>query len=224
MVRTVAGALIIVGSFGGCGFSVPEGTPGATIDASEIDDAPDAMIGTVGDVCYGTLVHVRFPTAPTGTVTLAGQLNTSDDASCTLVYAQSDGAEVCVIAGGTITISATYTVTGPRPFALVAATGITISGTLDVSSTTMPGRRGAGSQGAACTTSGAGTNDRGGGGGGGGGTFSTRGGTGGTGDTNMNGPPAPMAAGGASGTGQPAPLTLRGGCRGAAGGEGGDSD
>ncbi len=223
MVRTVPGALLVLGSLGACGFSVPTGsTP--SLDASEIDDAPDAMIGTSGDVCYGTLVHVCFTSAPTGTVSPLSPLNTGNDAACTLIYAQSDGVEVCVIAADTITVTGELTATGPRPLVLVAATMINVGGTIDVSSKAMPSRRGAGSQGLACTNSSAGTNDRGGGGGGGGGTFSTRGGTGGTGDTNMNGPPAGVAPGGPSGTGQATPVTLRGGCRGAVGGEGGDSD
>jgi hypothetical protein len=222
VVRTVAGALLLISA---CGFSVPDGSS-TPVDAAAIDappDAPDAMTGTVGDVCYGTLVHVCFPSAPTGAVTPVS-FNTGTDAACTLIYAQSDGEEVCVIAADTITIGGDLTVTGPRPLVLVAATTITVTGTIDVSSTTMPSRRGAGSQGLACTLSAAGANDRGGGGGGGGGTFSTRGGTGGTGDTNQNGPPAGMAPGGQSGTAQPAPVTLRGGCRAAVGGEGGDSD
>ena len=223
MVRTLPGALFVFGALGACGFSVPTGsTP--PIDASEIDDAPDAMIGTSGNVCYGTLVHVCFTSAPTGTVLPLSPLNTGNDAACTLIYAQSDGVEVCVIAADTIMVTGDLTATGPRPLVLVAATRITVSGMVDVSSTGMPSRRGAGSQGLACTNSSAGTNDRGGGGGGGGGTFSTRGGTGGIGDTNSNGPPAGTAPGGPSGLDQATPVTLRGGCRGAVGGEGGNSD
>lgn len=217
----VAIALLVLGA---CGFEVPAGTA-MIIDAAEIDDAPDAMVGTVGDVCYGTLVRPCFPVAPAGALILddSAGLDTTDASNCTLVYAQTDGAEVCVIAGDTITVGA-FAVTGERPLVLVAATGITVMGTLDVSSKTVPARRGAGAQGLACTTSGAGTNDRGGGGGGGGGTFSTRGGTGGVGDKNSNGPPTGMAPGGMSGIVQAAPVTLRGGCRGGVGGEGGDSD
>lgn len=217
--RAVLGLSIL----GACGFSVPAGMK-PPVDASERQDAPDATMGTTGDVCYGTLVHVCFTTAPTGTVTPPSPFNTGNAAACTLIYAQSDGVELCVVAADEIVVTGELTATGPRPLVLVAATSITVSGSIDVSSTAQPPRRGAGSQGAACTNATAGANDRGGGGGGGGGTFSTRGGTGGTGDTNQNGPPVGMAVGGASGIDQPAPITLRGGCRGAVGGEGGDSD
>ncbi len=217
--RVVLGLVLL----GACGFSVPS-PAAAPIDASERGDAPDAMIGTTGDVCYGTLVHVCFPAAPTGTVTPASPLDTGTDAACTLIYAQADGVEVCVVAADSILVTGELTATGPRPLVLVAATSILVGGTIDVSSTRMPSRRGAGSQGAACTSAGAGKNDRGGGGGGGGGTFTSRGGNGGTGDTNENGPPAGTATGGGSGPNQPIPSTLRGGCRGAVGGEGGDSD
>jgi hypothetical protein len=198
-------------------------------DAAALDAAPvvDAAILPDAQLCYGVgVVKVCFPALPSGTVNLPGGVNpldTSVNASCTLVVAQQGGPPLCVIAGTTVTVSGTLVAIGTRPLVLVATDVLTVSssGTIDVSSISGNGaRRGAGGSAAECSHSDSGQNDSGGAGGGAGGSFGTVGGKGGTGDQNNSALPIGSGLGGTAGTVQIAPTVLHGGCAGGAGGAG----
>jgi hypothetical protein len=197
---------------------------------------PDAMMTEAGDgptmpadarVCFGTgLVKVCLTAAPTQprAFTAATSLDTGNANNCTQVFTQTGGPDLCVIAGTTVTITSTFIVTGSRALVLIGADSVTVTGTgsVDVSSTTNsnPRRVGAAANSSLCNSPSNPENDNGGGGGGGGGSFGTKGGDGGTGDLNNNGTPMNGSAkGGSAGLVQPAPVVLRGGCRGGAGGD-----
>jgi hypothetical protein len=215
----------------GCGF---QSTTMATTDANQqqtADGSIDAMAVNPPDampdaqVCFGSgLVKVCLDSAPTAPVSYSGMtsLDTSNVANCTRTFPNPGGPELCVVAGTTVTVAGTLTVTGSRALVLIGATTLGVPGTLDVSSTlnTNP-RRGAGANTGACQNASAADSDSGGAGGGGGGSFATKGGNGGTGDLNDSGNPRGTARGGNAGNALPAPTFLRGGCR---GGDGGAAD
>ncbi|HEU4734051.1 MAG TPA: hypothetical protein VFT22_39435 [Kofleriaceae bacterium] len=202
--------------------------PGGGSDAGAgSQDAPDAMTAPPIDarVCFGQgVVQICLAAPPAQAVVLPGVMNpldTSVSTSCTQIVRQAGGPELCVIAGTTVTVAASFAAIGARPLVLIGSDGITVSGTLDVSSKIAGGaRKGAGANDAGCATSGNGANDSGGGGGGAGGSFGTIGGSGGVGDDNENGLPGGKATGGAPGAAQPTPAVLRGGCKGGSGGDG----
>jgi hypothetical protein len=182
---------------------------------------PDGPIADAS-LCYGTgLVRVCLASAPSKAVSYptVTQLDTTDTAGCTQTMAQADGPELCIIAGTTVTIDGALLVTGSRALVLIAADSATVSGTLDLSSTSA-GRRGAGANQGTCVHPGPGADDTGGAGGGGGAGLGTNGGTGGTGDLNDNGSPVGQGRGGMAGVAQTMPTLLRGGCRGGDGGAG----
>jgi hypothetical protein len=168
------------------------------IDGKIFLDAP--IDSPPGEVCYGAgIMKPCFATAPTGSVKLTADIDTDGGTCATTV--NSTGA--CVIAAGTLGIDAGVTVHahGSKPLVLVAATTITIAGTLDVASHRAPAQTGAGAVPAGNTTLcdpgiAPGAN-----GGGAGGSFGSRGGAGG-------GPNAST-----SGATQTA-ATARGGCAG----------
>ena len=190
-------------------------------DASIADAAIDGLIGDAS-LCFGTgLVRVCLSSAPSQAISYpaATQLDTTGSAVCTETIAQPDGPELCVIAGTTVSIGGTVMVSGSRALVLVATDTTTVSGTLDLSSTSA-GRRGAAANLGSCANPGLGTDDTGGAGGGGGAGLGTSGGTGGTGDLNDNGPPAGQGRGGTPGAAPTMPTVLRGGCRGGDGGAG----
>jgi hypothetical protein len=100
-------------------------------------DASDAMVGDA-PACYGTTGYLLcYQHPPTGTVPLMGTMDTTAGASmCSAVPASWTAGgqmDACVIAADTITIGSNLRVTGARPLVLVAATSITIAGTLDLS-------------------------------------------------------------------------------------------
>jgi len=209
-----------------CGFAVSGGSTADPDGGITDDGAADAHVqpldGPPGTICYGTgLVNVCFPSAPTGMLSPSGSFDTGGS-GCTLVAAQAAGPELCVIAAAQINITGSLVATGSRALVLIGAEGMSVSGTIDVSST-QDGRQGAGSNPSTCMTSahaaGSGRADSGGGGGGAGGSFGTVGGVGGFGDLNSNGGPGQGDAGlpGSAET----PSSLRGGCPGGAGGAGG---
>jgi hypothetical protein len=164
-------------------------------------------------VCYGTsLVSACVDAEPTAPVTQTAAINTDTD--CQVVRSQAAGPELCIIAGTTITITGTANlVTGPRPLVLVATDSISVAAAavIDVSSRSTT-RVGAGANEATCGAPTAGQNSvaTSGAGGAGGGGFGTIGGDGGNG----------AVARGVGGTAA-APLFLRGGCKGADGGDAG---
>ena len=188
------------------------------------DDPIDARPDTPPDVsdgppCFGDGAFRVCLTdvTPGPAVTLPATLNTTNDALCLATVPASFWAmssaqpDSCVIVAESITVETTR-VTGNRPLVLVAVTGLTINGILDLSS-----KRGSSDGPAAngaCTPPSPLPGGTAGGGGGPGGSFQTRGGNGGAGDD----PAAPP-------TSSPAiiafPELLRGGCRGTrAGGTG----
>jgi len=174
--------------------------------------------------CFGTdLLNICLTSLPTDPVTLASAaspLDTGIDTNCRQIVPQSGGPELCVISGPTVTVSGTFVAIGARPLVLIGTDTVSVSGTLDVSSTIGGPRKGAGANTGTCPTTSRGTNDSGGGGGGAGGSFGTAGGKGGTGDLNNNFPPTGTAAGGTPGAAQATPSVLHGGCAGGSGGEG----
>jgi hypothetical protein len=217
----------------GCGFQASSsGTPVDSNNPVIIDASADQ--GGGGDatppidarVCFGAgLVKVCLMAPPSKPVNYAGASNTIDTSNannCTRLVPQTGGPELCVIAGTTVSVGGTVTVTGTRALVLLAAETLSVTGTLDGSSTTNtnPRRTGPGANLGACNPAGTPDNSTGGGGGGGGGSLATKGGNGGAGDQNPSGRPND-AKGGTAGNAQGAPAVLRGGCP---GGKGGDAD
>jgi hypothetical protein len=180
-----------------------------------------------GSACFGKgLLRICFDAAPGQAVTLPGSMNPLDtgvDGNCTKIVGQTNGPELCVIAGMTVKVSGSFAAIGTRPLVLIGADSITVSATLDVSSKIAGGlRKGAGANDPGCLVGSNGKNDSGGGGGGAGGSFGTVGGGGGEGDHNNNLPPDGTALGGMPGAAQATPAVLRGGCKGSSGGAGAD--
>src|SRR5262249_9994104 len=142
----------------------------------------------------------------TGPLMLNGALNTSADPRCQ-VMAQPMGAEVCVVAGTNVNVGALHAV-GTRPLVIIASGAITVTETLDASSS--GGTPGAGANDAACLASGAAGNSNNGAGGGAGGSFGGPGADGGNG----------AGTNGGAATSATTATFVRGGCRGANGGKG----
>ncbi len=175
--------------------------------------------GPTGDgaLCVGNgfLGTVCLTADPPATVALGAAINTDDATACTQLLAQGTVADVCIVAGHTITLQTTIAVTGSRPLGLVALDSITIGGTLDASSGTgMGGTQkgvGAGADPASCPALTGNANNNGGTGGAGGG-MGTPGGAGGNNSSGTLGaaPDNPFT-----------PTKLRGGCPGGTGGAGG---
>jgi len=193
----------------------------ATIDPT---DGSPQFDGPPGTQCFGTasfticLDETRLPTT---VLELAGNLDTGDSPTCTngqcdLVIVRPTGGSWCVRTGTSINVATVVNVRGSCPLVLLATTGITISGRLDVSSEAV-GRRGPSANSEDCNASSNGGQQASGGGGGGGGSFGTRGGDGGAGE---NGTGTPGTAGAPMG-----PVAeLRGGCRAGRGGHGESAD
>jgi hypothetical protein len=187
--------------------AVPDAPPDVAIDARIPDGAP-------GSYCVGTGLNICLPTTPTGDITLpmANPLDTGMNNNCTNIVMQTNGPELCVVAGTNITVTADMTATGMRPLVLIATNQITLNFTIDVSSTSA-GATGAGFNSSLCIAAGPGANDNSGASGGAGGGFGTAGADGGDGDGNN-------AKGGKGGK-VTAPTPVHGGCP---GGKGGDGD
>jgi len=181
------------------------------------DATGDSAMMMTGDAsgCWGTgVVKICPGTAPAGMVTLTGDFDTGTSPDCK-PYQVAPGAlplDACVVTARAITVSGTFTVTGPRPLVLLASDTITVQAgaTLDVSSHREPARTGPGANATACNASGDGTPDFNGCGGGAGGSFGDTGGKGGDGDSG--------AAGGQAGAKAATVDILRGGCPGGGGG------
>ncbi|HEY0988196.1 MAG TPA: hypothetical protein VGD80_14125 [Kofleriaceae bacterium] len=176
----------------------------ASVDASAVLDAPpDAPPDAA--VCFGSFVNVCLQVAPSAPVVITSP-TTIDTSISSMCMPVASGTDACVLAGTTISITATLRAIGPRPLVLLASESITIgaSGSVDVAS-----HRGAVPEtGAAADFTGcpAGTAPglR---AGGAGGSFTGAGGTGGMSVTGGNG--------GVPGTPIVGPVTgLRGGCSG----------
>ncbi|HEY0483664.1 MAG TPA: hypothetical protein VGD37_39365 [Kofleriaceae bacterium] len=226
-------ALVVLG---GCGFqSNPQVTPIDGNNPPVIDASPGKDAGadaTPGDarLCFGRgLVTVCLDKAPTDAVLLGNSIDTTGSSCMQVVSQASGGPELCVIAGKSVTVSATVVATGSRALVLIGADLVHVVGTLDASSKHPVGGPGSGRKGAAagtgtCAAAGAGKNDAGGGGGGAGGSLGTTGGAGGDGDGNNTGQPVGKSTGGSPGAAQTPPAVLRGGCSGGAGGDGANTD
>lgn len=180
-------------------------------------DGPEPLDGPGPEVCAGTgsgflTLCYGLPTNPFD-VSAATPLDTDADSTCTFIH--HDGhREMCVVAGISISISASLTATGSRPLVLWSASTIKIAGngTIDVSSRNIS-RLGAGGNAASICERVDGSpstaaENGGGGGGAAGGSFATSGGMGGA-SPNADGV---MAS-------QPLALaTFHGGCGGGTGG------
>ena len=203
----------------GNGFCKPQGQ---AEDCSAPFDAPvvavDAPPSANARCFQQAFVPICLDPAPTNDLMLDGDINTTTDATCSLIQIQTGTApDVCVIAAKTITIQAGHVLraTGKRPLALVATDSIDVEGTIDVSS--IHGQpRGAGGDTGSCmvadnggSVSSTGGVDGGAGGAAGASFKAVTGGMGGNGDLASGGKTtAPVSSGD----------RLRGGCSGGRGG------
>jgi hypothetical protein len=148
-----------------------------------------------GPICFTGLVKSCLQPTMTS-VEIFGSIDTSSDARCAM-FTQTNGPELCIISGDTVTVSGATTVVGARPLVLEAATTLQVDATLDASTVT-GGQIGAAAQAISCASDAPlGKN------GAGGGSFGSVGGDGGTGS-----PAGPVIT----------PTIVRGGCAG--GGDG----
>jgi hypothetical protein len=208
----------------GCSFQHGVPFDNAVEDGSIEDiDAPpaDGRVDTPPNAtCYGAGLYIECyspGSEPTNSDALsAGQIDTSNNASCTRVVPQTNGPELCLRAAQSIMVTGYVRFKGSRPLVMLATNTITVaaSGTLDVSS--FRADVGAGGNTGTCGNVGAGAADtspsaNAGAGGGAGAGFGTPGGSGGSSD----------AAGGTAG-GTTALTQIRGGCHGARGGTSND--
>jgi hypothetical protein len=223
-------------SLSACSFSGSDGTPGGggngdpdggMTDAMPIDapPAPPKCEFSEIDMCAETASGpLSFTTNTT--------IDTSVDSMCPHIIAQgTDEPQLCVYYAESISIAGNVTVRaiGARPLVFVSRKGISITGTLNASSTRATNNTaevvGAGAESAPCESfPDSPGNAAGGGGGGAGGSFSGKGGNGGEGDDPNIFVPNDGVDGGTS----PTATRLqdleffRGGCRGQTGGDDGD--
>ncbi len=207
-VRLIAVALV------GCGFD-PRSTvgDGGLHDGAMIDSAcPSATeqfdtcaLGSGSDLAittdsiYNTDTGVL--TSSSGTVTPVEHVHLTT----------KSGVMIDVLVVGQVELLANLTVEGSLPLAIAATGSVAIAGELSIDSGDA-GARGSCDDGAT-----AGADDKDGGGGGGGGAFRGNGGSGGAGNTGAT-------LGGSGGTAENKPTMLVGGCAGAHGGIGSNSD
>lgn len=190
---------------------------GATIDAPECDAwnaqhfepcqlaSPSACLDLelAGSYVYDS--DTRTLTDPSGAVIA----HTSTDMTDSVLVSVD-----CLRVG----VSSTLRAIGTRPLIVASWSTIEITGLVDVSSSTSGA--GAGANASACALAQVGENDPGGAGGGGGGAFQGAGGKGGDGDSNQNAGNDGIALGGLGASAASLPVSVRGGCPGANGGEG----
>ncbi len=186
-----------------------------TADASVDGPAPTMPADGSAAMCFGTAGRSLAPMLciPANTVVPATLAATSinTDTACPIVIAQQDGPSLCVMVAQTISIAFGTTLSGhgSHPLVLIGENGITIDGTLDVSST-LAGAHGAGANTDCITTGIDGGPSSTGGAGGAGGSFGGAGGSGGSGSGVAGGTPAQRVL----------PLSIvRGGCPGGGGGQ-----
>jgi hypothetical protein len=192
-----------------CSGDSPSAPDAAFYDGSMTSDAQS---------CFGSgTFTICIPGDPSGPLAVSSTtaIDTSQDTTCTFVQPQPLGPDLCVVTATSINITGMLVATGSRPLALLSTGGITITGTIDVSSTST--RDGPGANDSSCPTAGAGTGSTTGAGGGAGGSFGSVGGSGGKGSSGAVGAGSAAAA---SGT----PSLVRGGCKGGAGGVGTATD
>jgi hypothetical protein len=222
-------AFLVGCSFQGASPSSPIDASTPTADASVPGDGAPLPPPIDARQCFGVglLNNLCLAKAPAADVTLSSSINTDATGTCTQVFPQTGSPtaapELCAIAGKTIAVQSTVTVTGSRALVLIGAETVVVAAgaTLDASSTTNgTPRKAAGANLGACAKPGSAGNDNGGAGGGAGGSLATKGGNGGKGNLNAPGGSQNAAKGGSAGPTQPAPTLLRGGCP---GGKGGDS-
>jgi hypothetical protein len=204
-VRLVAVALV------GCGFD-PHSTvgdggthDGVTIDApcpSATEQFDTCALGSGNDLVITT---DSIYNTDTGMLTSTGSATPVDHVH--LVTAS--GVMIDVLVVGELQLLANLTVEGSLPFAIDATGGVVIGGELSIDS-------GDGGARGSCDAT-AGADDKDGGGGGGGGAFRGNGGAGGPGDDGAT-------LGGSGGAAEDKPTMLVGGCAGAHGGIGSNSD
>ena len=103
----------------------------SAVDAAGMDSPPIDAANCIGD----GYTRFCFAALPTNTINFVSAQSISTDPGAS-VYCSPDFVDVCVVAAGTITISALGTATGSRPVALVATTMITVEadGGIDVAS------------------------------------------------------------------------------------------
>ncbi len=155
------------------------------IDANGPDTSSDGPQGdgAVESLCFGTeAIRPCFESVPTDDLLLNAGFDT--DAACPK-SATLDGRPMCVLGARTISVQSTVRITGSLPVVLVATDSLTVAidATLDLSSSAVNNRQGAGSPGTACANSPAGGTF----GGAAGGTFGARGGNGGSGSGEAGG-------------------------------------
>ena len=196
-----------------------EACPLDTPDAFEVQDASiDGMLSANAE-CWGTAAEffsVCVDPKPMTNLDVQGGTMTIDTTNCPQYQTQASPPAVCVLAYNFITIASTATlrVKGTRPLALVAISTLTVSGTIDVSSS--QGDQGASSNVSDCNIPAPGSpgiGQTGGGGGGAGGALAGDGGMGGGGTGGSAG------GGGTGALSADKLLRIRGGCPGAAGGK-----
>jgi hypothetical protein len=195
------------------------GEIGPNPDGPGPDMEPDGPLPDARQ-CFGAAAYeVCLLTTPTGSVTLAGALDTDTDTRCLVaqpgMWTTNGQPDACFIVGDQITVNGALAVTGTRPLALVGP-NVTVMALLDVAS--HGATLGAGGNSTACTAAATapapGADPDNVGAGGAGGSFLTKGGNGGAADMN-----AGTFPGGTSAAQDGAPPTiLRGGCPGQPGG------
>jgi hypothetical protein len=225
--RAMPSRWLVLFAIAGCSFTHGQSVGGGSGDGRPADthvfldappDAYDAM-------CFGPKAYeVCLPGAPTGTMTLSGNLDTSGNegdscANTGHVMKMSTPAQTlaCVVAADTlqVLVGTTASATGDNPLVLLGGSGVTIAGTLDVSSRARTTRQTAANANATtCGSNLTGTDNSQGGGGGAGGSFGTIGGSGSIGNAGGGGAGGQAAA-------AAAPTKLVGGCKGGDGGAGG---
>ena len=199
-----------------CGFSVR--SDAVPTDASSDAPGDGGSGGEGGDAsfCYGAgFGAVCLSAAPASPLVLPSDPGfDTGGGGCTEIVS-SQGIELCVMAGTTVSlpVGRTFRGLGARPLVVVAVDTMTIDGFLGVSSL-IGSQPGAGSGFAPCSGATAGVDDAGGASGGAGGSFGGRGGTGGSGDLDAT----PSLGGVAAPT--VVPTNIRAGCPGTSGGTG----
>lgn len=191
-------------------------------DGPPVDEAPDVLVADARQ-CFGAGAYeVCLMAAPTGTVTLAGALDTDTDSRCLAaqpgMWTTNGQPDACFIVGEQITVTGALSVTGTRPLALIAP-DLTVMALLDVAShgATVGPAGNAAACAAFVSDPAIGADPDNVGAGGAGGSFRTKGGNGGVADMNAGTFPGGVspAADGAT------PTVLRGGCAGQLGGAAG---
>jgi hypothetical protein len=159
------------------------------IDAAS-DRAVDSSLDApaTGSACLGSAAELAVcvplpqPARTLSSVTLTTAFASGDPPDCDFVQSVGSGSDVCVVAGGTLTIDdvAVRDERGRRPMVFVATESITVTGVLDAGSHRLEAF-GPGALTGTCIDNGNGLRGATGGGGGAGGSYGDAGGSGGAG-------------------------------------------